>query len=185
MTDTPMTPERERTIRIWHEELHGLTDRTAVARREALGDLLAEVDRLRGELSDATAELAENARAMNVLCRHRETAEARVAELEALKPARFQDCQACGASYEYGHPCSACEFKKQMADVQAGIRDALPCALSPEQARRIEQERPETNTAHDCNLPLVRRLDCGHCPHEICQDCDRSPHTCRCAEGGT
>lgn len=57
-----------------------------------------------------------------------------------------------------------------------------PLEVSPDQARRIEHQRPETNTAHDCNLPLVRRLDCGHCPHEVCQDCDRCPHTCRCAE---
>ncbi|MFD8407215.1 hypothetical protein ACFV1G_21320 [Streptomyces anulatus] len=40
---------------------------------------------------------------------------ARVTELEALKPARFQDCGVCGAGYEYGQPCSACEFNKQMA----------------------------------------------------------------------
>ncbi|MYX67379.1 hypothetical protein K388_05562 [Streptomyces sp. KhCrAH-43] len=59
MTDTPMTPDRERMIRIWHEELHRLTDRTAVARREALGDLLAEVDRLRAALSEATDQVAE------------------------------------------------------------------------------------------------------------------------------
>ncbi|MEV2259151.1 hypothetical protein AB0J13_10885 [Streptomyces anulatus] len=84
MTDTPMTPERERMIRIWHEELHRLTDPTAVARRETLGDLLAEVDRLRGELSDTTAELAENARAMNALRRHRDTAEGRIAAVERL-----------------------------------------------------------------------------------------------------
>ncbi|NEB70296.1 hypothetical protein G3I39_25045 [Streptomyces fulvissimus] len=105
----------------------------------------------------------------------------RVAELEALKPARFQDCQVCGAGYEYGQSCSVCEFKKQMAAAQAGVRDALPRDLSPEQARWIEHQHPETSTAHDCTLPLVRRLDCGHRPHEVCQDCDRCPHTCRCA----
>lgn len=55
------------------------------------------------------------------------------------------------------------------------------CPVNEEQARRIERDRPETNTSHDCNLPLTRRLDCGHCPHEVCQDCDRCPHTCRCA----
>ncbi len=44
------------------------------------------------------------------------------------------------------------------------------CPVTPEQARRIERDRPETDTAHDCNIPLSRRLDCGHCPH-----------TCRCA----
>ncbi|MGW0780404.1 hypothetical protein [Streptomyces sp. NPDC002913] len=55
------------------------------------------------------------------------------------------------------------------------------CPVTPEQARRIERDRPETATSHDCNLPLTRRLDCGHCPHEVCQDCDRCPHACRCA----
>lgn len=77
--------------------------------------VLDEVERLRGELSDATAELADNTRAMNALRRHRDTAESRVAELEALKPAQFQDCGVCGAGYEYGQKCSACEFTKQMA----------------------------------------------------------------------
>ena len=57
-----------------------------------------------------------------------------------------------------------------------------PLGVSPEQALRIERDRPETRTTHDCTLPLVRRLDCGHCPHEVCEDCDRCPHTCRCAE---
>ncbi|WP_406190219.1 hypothetical protein OH791_33765 [Streptomyces anulatus] len=56
------------------------------------------------------------------------------------------------------------------------------CPLTPEQALRIERDRPETRTTHDCTLPLVRRLDCGHCPHEVCEDCDRCPHTCECAE---
>ncbi|MEU8623301.1 hypothetical protein [Streptomyces sp. NPDC048669] len=58
MTDTPMTPDRERMIRIWHEELARLTDRTAVARHEALGDLLAEVDRLRARPAVYQAVLA-------------------------------------------------------------------------------------------------------------------------------
>ncbi|MEU0624918.1 hypothetical protein ABZ329_29175 [Streptomyces rubiginosohelvolus] len=97
MTDTPMTPERERMIRIWHEELHRLADPTAVARREALGDLLAEVDRLRGDLSDATGRVdflerntlpdlhrqIEHHKDGKARWRTRaETAEARVAELE-------------------------------------------------------------------------------------------------------
>jgi len=56
MTTTPMPPERERIIRIWHEELHRLTDRTAVARREALGDLLAEVDRLQAQVAELEAD---------------------------------------------------------------------------------------------------------------------------------
>ncbi|MGW1468492.1 hypothetical protein ACWCPT_29620 [Streptomyces sp. NPDC002308] len=213
MTDTPMTPDRERMIRIWHEELFRLRDVTAVARREALGDLLAEVDRLRAELEarptraevlneaadhfDATLEgryvtryfghqVAAELRVLPVSPQGAAETEverlrARVAELEALKPAQFQDCQKCGAGYEYGQPCSACEFTALMAAASTKGSAALPRDLSPEQARRIERDRPETNTVHDCNLPLVRRLDCGHCPHEVCEDCDRCPHTCRCA----
>ncbi|WP_405611186.1 hypothetical protein [Streptomyces sp. NBC_01508] len=38
----------------------------------------------------------------------------RVAELEALKPARFQDCRVCGAGYEYGQACAACAFNERM-----------------------------------------------------------------------
>ncbi|WP_371612915.1 hypothetical protein [Streptomyces clavifer] len=40
---------------------------------------------------------------------------ARVAELEALTPAPIQTCRSCGAGYDYGHPCSICEFKKRIA----------------------------------------------------------------------
>ncbi|MGA5869318.1 hypothetical protein [Streptomyces cinereoruber] len=47
--------------------------------------------------------------------------------------------------------------------------------------RRIEAERPEAGVTHRCGIPLVRRLDCGHCPHEVCEDCERCPHSCRCA----
>ncbi|MFF7142301.1 hypothetical protein ACFZB5_13765 [Streptomyces nodosus] len=43
------------------------------------------------------------------------TAEARVAELEALKPAPIQTCRACGAGYTHGRPCSTCEFRARMA----------------------------------------------------------------------
>ncbi|MEU1122167.1 hypothetical protein ABZ371_00905 [Streptomyces sp. NPDC005899] len=59
--------------------------------------------------------------------------------------------------------------------------DENPNRVSADQARRIERDRPKTATSHECTTPLTRRLDCGHCPHEICQDCDRCPHTCRCA----
>ncbi|MBX9425490.1 hypothetical protein [Streptomyces lateritius] len=47
--------------------------------------------------------------------------------------------------------------------------------------RRIEAESPKSAITHRCGIPLVRRLDCGHCPHEVCEDCGRCPHTCRCA----
>lgn len=54
-------------------------------------------------------------------------------------------------------------------------------AVTVEEALRIEETNPATAFTHDCGIPLTRRLDCGHCPHEVCQDCDRCPHSCRCA----
>lgn len=49
-----------------------------------------------------------------------------------------------------------------------------------ELCRQVEAERPEAAQTHRCGIPLTRRLECGHCPHEVCEDCDRCPHTCRC-----
>ncbi|MBD3550823.1 hypothetical protein [Streptomyces sp. SP18CM02] len=91
MTDTPMTPDRDPSRReeLLFMLLHGGARDAAIAQRvvdlalaEARAEQKAEVDRLRGELSDATAEMAENARAMNAIRRHRDTAENRVRELE-------------------------------------------------------------------------------------------------------
>ncbi|MCX5587610.1 hypothetical protein [Streptomyces erythrochromogenes] len=44
---------------------------------------------------------------------------ARVAELEALTPARYQTCRVCSAAYLYGNPCSNCEFQARMEAAQA------------------------------------------------------------------
>ncbi|MER7905432.1 hypothetical protein ABTX84_19385 [Streptomyces sp. NPDC095614] len=74
---------------------------------------------------------------------------ARVAELEALKPARFQDCQVCGAGYEYGQPCPSCEFKARMT-AEPAPRDLRPGA---EAARRTIRDRQTADSA-----PLARRL---------------------------
>ena len=60
-----------------------------------------EVEIQSRELSAALAELKE--------------LRARVAELEALKPAPIQTCQTCGAGYTYGQPCSQCQFQALMA----------------------------------------------------------------------
>ncbi|WP_411095972.1 hypothetical protein [Streptomyces sp. 020-2-3H-GM] len=161
MTDTSMTPDAalarlrqygERTS-TWSTATYN--DGTEKALHQIAVSLAAEVDRLRGELSDATAEMAENARAMNALRRHRDTAENRVRELEALKPARFQDCQVCGAGYEYGKPCSACEFKKQLAAPKPARRDLRSGAAA---ARRMLR-RPGA-----C-------FTCGDVPDEWCPDC--------------
>jgi hypothetical protein len=49
---------------------------------------------------------------------------ARVAELEALKPAAIQDCRKCGAGYEHGQPCSNCDFQAQMAALAATPKES-------------------------------------------------------------
>ncbi|MEU9354947.1 hypothetical protein AB0D65_29130 [Streptomyces griseoloalbus] len=41
----------------------------------------------------------------------------------------------------------------------------------------------EENT-HRCNLPPTRRLACGCCPHQVCEDCDLCAHKCECGTGG-
>ncbi|MEU3160050.1 hypothetical protein ABZ753_21715 [Streptomyces griseoincarnatus] len=64
------------------------------------------------ELADYAVEVARG------LVGHRAEAEAlraRVAELEALKPAPIQTCRTCGAGYTYGQPCSNCQFNADMA----------------------------------------------------------------------
>ena len=39
--------------------------------------------------------------------------------------------------------------------------------------------------AHHCTLPPTRRLPCGCCPHQVCEDCERCAHKCECGTGGT
>jgi hypothetical protein len=39
----------------------------------------------------------------------------------------------------------------------------------------------EEDAAHHCTLPPSRRLPCGCCPHDICEDCERCGHKCKCS----
>ncbi|MFK0222215.1 hypothetical protein ACIQWN_28995 [Streptomyces vinaceus] len=48
---------------------------------------------------------------------------ARLAELEALKPAPIQDCRKCGAGYDYGQPCSNCAFQARMAALTGRLEE--------------------------------------------------------------
>ncbi|MFE9855571.1 hypothetical protein [Streptomyces sp. NPDC005780] len=135
-----MTPDRLAEIReaarvFGEHPVLGFACCTAHDAADAVPELLAEVDRLRKALSGAADQVAErddelggvhteldrlrreNQHHQNSKARWRsraEKAEARVAELEELKPARFQDCQKCGAGYEYGQSCTVCAFKASM-----------------------------------------------------------------------
>ncbi|MEV6580255.1 hypothetical protein AB0M92_19055 [Streptomyces sp. NPDC051582] len=88
--------EDERPVHVWgpsqypgRDMCQRCTTERAWAEDESADEvvLLAEIDRLR----------------------------ARLAELEALKPAPIQDCRKCGAGYNYGSPCSNCAFQAKMA----------------------------------------------------------------------
>lgn len=143
MTDTPMTPDVALArLRQYGERATGWStatynDGTEKALHQIAVSLAGEVERLR----------------------------ARVAELEALKPARFQDCQVCGAGYEYGKPCSACEFNKQMADATGEVRQVRDLRSGAAAARRMLR-RPGA-----C-------FTCGDVPDEWCPDCARCKAGC-------
>ena len=38
-----------------------------------------------------------------------------------------------------------------------------------------------TSNADRCTIPENRHLPCGHCPHQICSDCEHCPCKCECA----
>ncbi|MER6601176.1 hypothetical protein [Streptomyces parvus] len=143
MTDTPMAPEYEQQIRSHVAEMSNYSLGNLFAR-----DLLAEVDRLRLRVDEVERAYIFDTAALKK----------RVAELAALKPARFQDCQVCGAGYEYGKPCSACEFNKQMAAATGEARQARDIRPGAAAARRMLR-RPGA-----C-------FTCGDVPDEWCPDC--------------
>ncbi|MFB7832063.1 hypothetical protein [Streptomyces sp. NPDC056056] len=82
------------------------------------------------------------------------------------------------------HPLPVPEWVALVRNAANGVMDSAPeLPPAPDPAaewRRVEAVRPEAGVTHRCGIPLVRRLDCGHCPHEICEDCGRCPHSCRC-----
>lgn len=97
-------------------------DGTEKALHEIALTLAAEVDRLSDDVTGAylaryEEELdADRLRlALASAQRGRRELRARVAELEALTPAPIQTCPSCGAGYDYGKPCSVCEFQARMA----------------------------------------------------------------------
>lgn len=179
MTDTPMTPDRDPSRReeLLFMLLHGGARSEAIAQRvvdlalaEARDEYAPEVARLGAALQGVMDEIARFGiygpartaaaalvRRADELVTENATLRTRVAELEALKPARFQDCQVCGAGYEYGKPCSACEFNKQMATATGEVRQVRDLRSGAAAARRML--RPDACDA------------CGAIPDEWCPDC--------------
>jgi hypothetical protein len=72
------------------------------------------------------------------------------------------------------------------ADTAAAVAQlgALPVPGASETSVRSVGAPSPDQTHTGCGIPLTRRLDCGHCPHEVCEDCDRCPCSCKCGQGG-
>lgn len=99
--------------------------------------LLAEVDRLRSEVASLNESLSSAAVRMRADA-------ARIAELEALTPARVQTCRVCGAGYTYGESCSSCLFRARMAsELQARGLDGEHYPLV-HHSYRVGHDLPET-----------------------------------------
>lgn len=71
--------------------------------------------RLIGEVEAAGQARIHAENQTRAVTRAAEELRARVAKLEALTPAKHQTCRKCGAGYEYGQPCSSCQFNALMA----------------------------------------------------------------------
>ncbi|KUH38423.1 MULTISPECIES: hypothetical protein [Streptomyces] len=102
---------------------------TAAALRDTLGALLetqVERDALRARVAELETERHSTNEALSDAAEALRANRDRIAELEALKPARFQDCPVCGAGYEYGQPCSQCEFRSRMAAAEALAERSTP-----------------------------------------------------------
>ncbi|MGQ4733459.1 hypothetical protein ACUN3E_38095 [Streptomyces sp. Ju416(a)] len=169
MTDTPMTPDRLAEIR--NRNLDEVTSGPWLLADDENGRPLVYAERvgghgrtlaplfLAGAATEADAQFVASARqSVPELLAEVDRLRARIAELEALKPARFQDCQVCGAGYEYGQACSACEFNKQMAAATGEARQARDLRPGAAAARRMLR-RPGA-----C-------FTCGDVPDEWCPDC--------------
>lgn len=67
----------------------------------------------------------------------------------------------------------AAELRSRVAELEAQLAES---------GRPVDEDPIAYTLTHDCGIPLNRRLECGHCPHEVCQDCDRCPCSCDCAK---
>lgn len=159
----PLTPGREQEIRTLEQAATpGPWESDGAEIYGTLGGVLM-IDLWVGETLDVDNQARSNADAAFIATAREAVPEllaevadlrARVAELEALKPARFQDCPVCGAGYEYGQPCTSCEFKERMA-AETTPRDLRPGA---ETARRMIRDRQDADTPRRRQLTPMQEL---------------------------
>lgn len=144
---TPLTPDREQEIRTL-DLLELMSDRVAPVISGHLAALLAEVDRLR-------AEQAENEGVIRALRRHRDTAEARVAELESAtgtaramhrKHADSEHCQADDMTWP-------CPTVTALSEAETAELTEGPAELD---AMRVDHPAPcRVPDSPDCTCPVT------------------------------
>jgi hypothetical protein len=74
-------------------------------------------------------------------------------------------------------------LRARVAELEAAAGDGATRTVDEDPiAYALTDKAPlPADLTHMCGIPLTRRLDCGHCPHEVCQDCDRCPCSCCCS----
>lgn len=87
-----------------------------------------------------------------------------------------------------GGPVPPVDAKALLDEHEAAVRAetlADPEAVRAAVARLDQVDAAAEEDAHRCTLPSTRRLPCGCCLHQICEDCERCAHTCKCGTGDT
>ncbi|MFH8627818.1 hypothetical protein ACH4A8_39025 [Streptomyces vietnamensis] len=167
--------ERDAQIVAWLRKKayeYGYSNRVKRTQADAVSCMASKLSR--GAVRDTDGGMTELAR----LTTEVDTLQARITELETERDAHraAYDCTCID-------PPELDSGKLLHSSYCASLVAAEPSHQVEDPAaewRRIEAERPEAGVTHRCGIPLTRRLDCGHCPHEICEDCERCPHSCRC-----
>lgn len=134
-------------LRVERDEFYDRVDTlTAVAQgnKRHVVSLTTECQRLRARVAELEAERHSTNKSVSEAAEQLRVDRDRIAELEALTPARVQTCRVCGAGYTYGEPCSSCEFRKRMAaELQARGLDGEHYA-SVHHDYRVGHDLPET-----------------------------------------
>ncbi|KAF0647120.1 hypothetical protein K701_25360 [Streptomyces fradiae ATCC 10745 = DSM 40063] len=116
---------------------------------------VAELEAERHETNEALSDAAEALRA------NRD----RIAALEAVKLARFQECPVCGAGYEHGQPCTQCEFRKHMAAAEVLAEASTPWVgdlpAGPVLCRCGHTGADHHHAGRSCGAMLPRRHEPG------------------------
>jgi hypothetical protein len=121
-----------------------IAERMRARRTVRLASRVKTLAKLRARVAELEAERHSTNEALSDAAVRMRADRDRIAELEALTPARVQTCRVCGAGYTYGEPCSSCEFRTRMAaELQARGLDGEHYA-TVHHDYRVGHDLPET-----------------------------------------